>query len=265
MPVPTEEIWRSTADDFQKIWNFPNCLGSIDGKHVAIQAPANSGAQFYNYKGTFSIVLMALVDARYRFTVIDVGAYGRNSDGGIFSESVLGLSLENKTLQVPPEACLPGTQTPMPFVIIGDEAFPLKTYLMRPYPGRQTTEEQQVFNYRLSRARRVVENAFGILAQRWRIYLRKIPLLPENAEKVVKATCILHNFLQVTGEVVEPIGAGQHVGIFDNPEAIHGIVRLAGSRASTEAYNVRDRLKNYFTSPIGSVAWQTTMVRRGLN
>ncbi len=74
LPVPTEEMWRSTARRFHERWNFPNCLGAMDGKHIFIQAPANSGSLYFNYKGTFSVALLALVDADYRFLVVDVGA-----------------------------------------------------------------------------------------------------------------------------------------------------------------------------------------------
>lgn len=57
---------------------------------------------------------------------------------------------------------LPGDEAPTSYVFVGDEAFPLKPYLMRPFPGRQLDcDARKIFNYRLSRARRVVENAFG--------------------------------------------------------------------------------------------------------
>ena len=87
----------------------------------------------------FSIVLLALVDANYRFVVIDVGAYGRSSDGGIFPTSALGMSLERGELNIPEDNPLPGEHDKaMPHVIVGDEAFPLKNYMMRPYPSNQS-------------------------------------------------------------------------------------------------------------------------------
>lgn len=93
MPTPTEQMWKNIEKDFSEKWHFPNCVGAIDGKHVVIQAPPNTGSLYFNYKKTFSIVLMALVDANYKILIADVGAYGKNSDGGIFSNSTMGKAL----------------------------------------------------------------------------------------------------------------------------------------------------------------------------
>ena len=73
MPQPTKENWQHIESGFSTRWNFPNCVGALDGKHVVMTAPAKSGSLFHNYKGTFFIVLMALVDSSYRFTFVDIG------------------------------------------------------------------------------------------------------------------------------------------------------------------------------------------------
>lgn len=97
----TEENWLKIADKYEKQWNFPHCVGSIDGKHVQIQAPAISGSNFFNYKSTFSIVLMALVDTDYNFLYVDVGCEGRISDGGVFRNTSLFQKLDKNELNLP--------------------------------------------------------------------------------------------------------------------------------------------------------------------
>ena len=138
---------------------------------------------------------MALVDSNYKFLYVDVGCNGRISDGGVFQGCTLQKSLENRINSMPSPKKLPGRDQLTPYAIVADEAFPLRDYILKPYANRGLTPEQRVFNYRLSRARRVVENAFGILANRWRVFLTTIHLTPETVDSVVLATCALHNLL----------------------------------------------------------------------
>lgn len=82
MSTPNQELFSLISDGFKDKWNFPNVIGCIDGKHVRIRCPSNSGSLFFNYKEYFSIVLLALVDANCKFIAIDVGSFGREGDAG---------------------------------------------------------------------------------------------------------------------------------------------------------------------------------------
>ena len=175
-------------------------MGALNGKHIRIRSPNNIGTSFYNYKGFFSMVLLAVCDAKYCFTMFDVGQYGSNNDSGVLLNSTMGKKLAQGSLNIPSGTTFNGCAlNPLPYFLIGDEIFPLKTYLMRPYAGSSSLDEKKsVYNYRHSRARRVIENAFGILLAHWRIYNTPIQAKPENLEKIVLATIALHNYLRQT-------------------------------------------------------------------
>ena len=210
LQVPkTDSEWKAIANQFYTKWQFPHCIGALDGKHVIIQPPANSGSYFFNYKHTFSIVLMALVDAEYKFIYIDAGCNGRVSDGGVFKNCTLYSALENGTLNIPQPSSIEASGTLVPYMIVADDAFPLKEYLQKPYSQNGLNKEKRIFNYRLSRARRIVENAFGILSNRIRVFMSPIRLMPEKVESIAFACCTLHNFLrskQTSRNVYTPPG-----------------------------------------------------------
>jgi hypothetical protein len=196
LPTPIEEMWTQAVMGFSELWEFPNCLGSIDEKHVKLKCPASNGSNYFCYKNDCSIVLLAIVDPYYKFIVVDIGSYGRHNDSGIFKNSAFYREyIDGKTI-LPPKP-LPGTNIPVPHVLIGDEGFALQTYLMRPFPRAAIANDarKKKFNIQLSRAQRVVENAFGILAQKWRVFFRPIETDAETAEHVVKAACCLHNYI----------------------------------------------------------------------
>ena len=96
---------------------------------------------------------MAVVDHQYKFVVVDVGAFGSNSDGGIWKNSKFGSAFDAKAVPVPLPRPPQGSSVPLPFVLIGDEGFQLRENFLGPYPGSSLTNERRIFNYRLSRAR----------------------------------------------------------------------------------------------------------------
>uniref|UniRef100_A0A8C4H3D8 DDE Tnp4 domain-containing protein n=1 Tax=Dicentrarchus labrax TaxID=13489 RepID=A0A8C4H3D8_DICLA len=243
MPVPREADWRAMAEDYMELRNFPNCVGAVDSKHVIIQAPANSGPLYRNYKGSFSIVLTAVVDARYRFRLVDLGACGGSSDGDVLSDSVFGQALRTATLRLPPDQHLPGAEHlgPLPHVLVGDEAFPLLRNLMRPYPGSNLPREQRLYNQRLSQARRLVDCVFSRLASEFRIFQQVMRIEPVAAELAVRAACILHNFMRWDlTEDISADGAG---------EGLLPVQRLQSDDASAEASSIRNRFAEYLSSP----------------
>ncbi|CAI6347218.1 unnamed protein product [Macrosiphum euphorbiae] len=111
----------------------------------------------------------------------------------------MGKRLEADTLNVPKSTPLPGQVENTPMVLIRHEAFALKTYLLKPFPRRLSRNyiRLDTYNYRLCRAKRVVENAFGILTKKWKIYKSTIELKEQTTTLIILTTCILHNYLRI--------------------------------------------------------------------
>ena len=186
-------------------------------------------------------------------------SYGKQSDAGILSHSHLGQALlPPNSLHLPDDATITGAEElgPVPYVVVGDEAFPLQRHVMHPYPGRNCTEAEESYNYRHSRARRIVECTFGILAARWRVYHMKLGVAPVTVNQIIQAATILHNMLQrdsipaSTAELIEDY----------NPDNIHGLdgLHLLGTRGTTEAARIREKFKEYFVAH--PLPWQTQYV-----
>lgn len=209
----TSQDWLQIADGFQQRWNMPHVLGAVDGKHIRIRCPRSSGSLYFNYKGYFSVVLMAVVDHDYRFIFVDVGAEGRASDSRIWRQSQFfhDIDSEANVLDLPQPAVIPGIRGPIPYYFVADDAFALGIHMLKPFPGARLSYCQRVFNYRLSRCRRIVENAFGILATRFRILLRQQDMEPEGVKILVITMCALHNFLRTRcAHTYMPLGSVDH-------------------------------------------------------
>ena len=177
MSLPdSKEKWLSVAKEFEEKWQFPNCVGAIDGKHVPLINPFNSGSTYFNYKSFFSIVLLALADAEYKFLYVNVGCQGRISDGGVFKNLELYHPLVYGQINLPDSRQLldlsslndsflveSNRESEVPYIVVADDTFPLTTYCTKPYSPLKLSDSKQIFGYRLSRARRSTEKAFGVL------------------------------------------------------------------------------------------------------
>ena len=280
-PTSSRE-WLAISKQFEERWNLPHVLGALDGKHIRIRSPNNTGTLYYNYKGFFSMVLLAVCDSNYCFTMFDLGQYGSNNDSGVLLSSEMGKKLVQEKLNIPNPTTLDGCAfDPLPYFLVGDEIFPLKTYLMCPYAGSAALDEKKsVYNYRHSRARHVIENAFGVLVARWRIFNTPIHAKQENVEKIVLATIALHNYLRqtdntsycpagfidserATGDIIP--GYWRRERANSGEDASQGMARVAalrGQRRSDYALRMRDSLMEYVNSDLGSLSWQIDHVRR---
>lgn len=276
-PPKNQQEWLVISKEFEEKWNFPHCIGAIDGKHIAMQCPKHTGSLYHNYKGWFSIVLMAVCDASYNFLLVDIGQYGSSNDSGVLAVSEMGKAFEDGSLNFPKSANLPGCPIPLlPHFLVGDEIFALKPYLLRPYPGKNIVEENAIFNYRLSRARRVIENAFGIMVARWRIFRSPIHAKVETVEKITKAAVCLHNYLRQTesalycptgfvdsydssGKILP--GHWRSMVKDDDRSAFRDLSLPRGSRYLSSAMQVREAMKSYVNSEEGAVSWQLDYVR----
>ncbi|XP_061716935.1 uncharacterized protein LOC133524806 [Cydia pomonella] len=263
----TEQDWRIIAREFEQKWNFPHCLGAIDGKHVEIVPPSNSGSFYYNYKHRHSMVLLAIVDAKYRFLLVDFGTNGRVSDGGVLLNTKFYEKLERKTLNIPTAERL--HPRILPYVFVADDAFPLRKDMIKPFRQNDLDSRiKKIYNYQTSRARRIVENAFGIIAARFRIYRTQMNLSPETIGSVVRATCALHNYLTssslsyASSECfdIENFEEGTITsGLTTRASTLEPLQRTIQGRAPQIANQIRSQFMTYFVSE-GKVPWHDNFI-----
>lgn len=215
--------------------------------------------------------MFALVDADYKFLYVDVGAEGRSSDSTLWKYSDFHKDLlnEDNPLGVPKPAPFPGFQKDLSYFFVGDDAFELSENLMKPYPTQRLTLKQRIFNYRLSRARRVVENAFGILATRFRIFRREIEMEPENATTVVMACIALHNFLRTEAPAAympreatdwEGRDYTQHKGIWRGERAMPGGEPTRARNRSEKVKDMRNDIATWCVMKEGEMKYQYDVV-----
>lgn len=196
---------------------------------------------------------MAIADHYYCYSYIDIGANGSASDGGVFKNSSIYRPLDDGLLPVAVDG-----------FIVSDAAYPLKTYLLKPYPGSQLSTSKKIFNYRISRAKRILENAFGILVSRFRVYEKAIPTCLNTTDAIVCASCALHNWLRrksnsyITPTRVNKEDSEGQILPGTWRSKITPLISITDQLRGNHSVNAKERrdlLKNYFMTN-GSVPWQ---------
>uniref|UniRef100_A0A182YR18 DDE Tnp4 domain-containing protein n=1 Tax=Anopheles stephensi TaxID=30069 RepID=A0A182YR18_ANOST len=239
---------HSKGDVYLPYKNSTIICEAIDGKHFHTRAPAHSGSDYYNYKNFYSIVLLVMVHADYYFMFADAGGKGGISNGGIFRNSRLFQKLENKLLNIPdPEPLRLPYKIPVPFFILGDKAFAFTDYCIRSFgelhsPGSY----QRIFNYRHSRARMPVENALGILANRFQVLKGQILLSPNVAKHIVLTTVYLHNELSTQHNSSHNTTTSIYEEMLQEQYTLHHPHSIEHSRARMPVENALGILANRF-------------------
>lgn len=169
----------------------------------------------------------------------------------------MGYRFQHNQMYIPVPTPIIEEGKAMPYMLVADEAFQLNSYTLRPYPGKTLTNEQRVFNYRLSRARRVIENTFGIMVARWCIFAKPINTSVITAESIVKACVVLHNYcMDKVGYGskdfadkprcnMEPI-PGEWRNMIKNNSGITPLQNDGSNTHSRFAASIREDFKNYF-------------------
>ena len=239
---PTDpEDWKKIEERFRNRWNVPHAVSALDGKHIAFKEPKKSGSEYFNYKGFFSLVLLALVHADNKFLWEHVGASGSSSDAQIFNCCKLKRKIENRTLELPPPEPLEPGGPDLHYFLLGDDSFALMPWLVKPYSGHQLTREERIANYRISRGRRVVEISFGILGKRFRMLLATIQQRPKVVSNIVLTCVVLHNMLkshrgEQTDHPLQLMAYNHHRGTRENRDRIVPLETNRGRPNINETY-----------------------------
>lgn len=209
-----------------------------------------------------------MVNANYEFIYCDVGAEGKNADGGTWDQCDLHKAILSGDIIFPPDIEIDNFRIPVHF--LADDAFPMSNRILKPYSHRTLERRQQIFNYRLSRAHRLVENVFGILSSRFRVLKSEITLNVNTAGDIVMTTCVLHNLLrQRCGNAYmapgscdsEDIDYRVVPGDWRHEDNLTGLLPTTARNSTNISKTMRDNLSHYFMTSDGEVSWQYERTR----
>ena len=186
---------------------FPQVVGAIDGSHIALKTvPVNERIEYFNRKQDYSIVIQGVADASFKFLDVSTGYPGSIHDARILRLSKLQREIDQSTWLNAPSKGIGGAEVGP--LLVGDSAYPLSVWLMKPFKQTPTlTESQLRFNRALSQARVVIEQAFGIFKGRWRCLYKPLEEKTSRVPTTIMACCALHNICIEVGDssAIDPV------------------------------------------------------------
>ena len=185
-------------EGFSQISKIPNVVAAIDWTHIPIKAPQNNHEDYFNRKHFYSYVMQAVVDSHGLYLSVSTRYPGSLHDAWVLRLSEMFYAAENENFLMELTLALNGTVIRP--LIVGDSAYPLKTWLLRPVKDNGTlTREQKKFNKQLSKARIVSEHAIGKTG-RWRVLDKRLDKDSDRIPDTIIAACVLHNICTLRGE-----------------------------------------------------------------
>ena len=236
---------QDVIEGFSERFGVPQCAGAIDGSHIPVTPPALDPTDYYNRKGWYSMILQAVVDHNYLFRDICTGWPGSVHDARVFGNS--------KLYRLAEAGVILGKEDPRDIegcrispYSIGDSAYPLLSWLMKPFVhGSEMSDSQKIFSYRLSSARIVVENAFGRLKARWRRLRKTKDVATCNAPSIIAACCVLHNICEIHGEGLDEAWQNEQD---ESTAFLQPAGQLNGEEGLEGAASIRAALARYFVN-----------------
>ncbi|XP_034669530.1 uncharacterized protein LOC117902340 [Drosophila subobscura] len=244
-PNGTQKTFCSRRRGSKKSGTFPTALERLTESMMRQKHHQIAGTAFIITKASTRLCSWRSATPSIGSPIyIDVGAYGSEGDMNAFSNCSFGKALLSETVQFPEDNMINGERTA--YFIVGDDAFPLAKRIMKPFGSRHLAVDERIFNYRLSRARRCIENAFGILCARWMGVQRTLLSRPDKSQKVVAACCSLHNFLMRTSPNTYNINPDSFIQTHTVLTDLHPCCR---GRPQDYCKAIRNNLKLFFNSP----------------
>lgn len=297
----TEAEWKQVAHNFELKWQFHKCLGIVGGKHIMVakksEKTGESSAQqatpvstptatptatpahsprttqqngHNNNQNYSSAILMAIVNDNFEFIYMSISANSRPNDSGIWESSNFNCKLQSNALNIPTDYSVHGSDCKLPYVFIGDKSFPLRNNLLRPFAIRGLPYDEKIFNYRLARARRVIENTFAVLTSRFQCFNKPIAMDENRVDVILLAACTLHNYLlrnahdyvdlmvldyedTDTGTIIRGSNRIESAALLD--------LSLTTTSTTNNGKIVRNEFKKFFVNS-GKVSFQDRMIER---